>query len=243
MRSYGQYCSVAKALDVVGDRWTLLIVRELLSREASRYTDLRSGLPGIATNLLADRLRDLEATGVVDREDAPPPVATTVYRLTERGRALQPVITELAHWGLPLMHPAPPGDEFRGHWLQFPARTFLVDNTPREAPCSVEIRAGGEVVVVDICNGAATLRLGGDPTAKAVITGSPDHVLALMSGALSVRKALRQGVKIGGSVAAVERMLPTGRGTGPAGSPARPSETSSGSWKSARSAGSVVVAG
>lgn len=208
MRSYGQYCSVAKALDVIGDRWTLLIVRELLSREASRYTDLRSGLPGIATNLLADRLRDLEGAGVVQREEAPPPVATTVYRLTERGRALQPVIAELAHWGIPLMHPAPPGDEFRGHWLRFPARTFLVDNTPTAPPCSVEIRAAGEVVVVDVCNGAATLRLGPDATAEAVITASPEQVLALMSGALPVRKAMTQGVKIEGSVAAVERMLP-----------------------------------
>ena len=77
MRSYGQYCSVAKALDVIGDRWTLLIVRELLLRGACRYTDLKNGLPGIATNLLADRLRELEAAGIVVREQAAPPVATT----------------------------------------------------------------------------------------------------------------------------------------------------------------------
>jgi DNA-binding HxlR family transcriptional regulator len=95
MRSYGQYCSVAKALDLVGERWTLLIVRELLARGPSRYTDLRSALPGIATNLLADRLRELESAGLVEREDAPPPVATTLFRLTGRGAALEPVITEL----------------------------------------------------------------------------------------------------------------------------------------------------
>ena len=76
MRSYGQYCSIAKALDVVGDRWTLLIVRELLIRGACRYTDLKDGLPGIATNLLADRLRELESAGLIRREEAPPPVAT-----------------------------------------------------------------------------------------------------------------------------------------------------------------------
>ena len=69
MRSYGQYCSVAKALDILGDRWTLLILRELLARGACRYTDLRAGLPGIATNLLADRLRELEAAGIVERAD------------------------------------------------------------------------------------------------------------------------------------------------------------------------------
>src|SRR6202012_4773034 len=73
MRTYGEYCSVARALDVIGDRWTLLIIRELLLRGASRYTDLKNGLPGIATNLLADRLRELESAGLVTREEAPPP--------------------------------------------------------------------------------------------------------------------------------------------------------------------------
>src|ERR1035441_10219979 len=95
LRSYGQYCSVAKALDVIGDRWNLLIVRELLLREPCRYTDLLHGLPGIATNLLADRLRGLEQAGIVSREDAPPPVATTLYALTERGQELGPILRRL----------------------------------------------------------------------------------------------------------------------------------------------------
>src|SRR5437588_6264945 len=73
MRSYRQFCALARALDVIGDRWTLLIVRELLLRPC-RYTDLRDGLPGIATNLLAERLRELEAANVVEREDPEPPV-------------------------------------------------------------------------------------------------------------------------------------------------------------------------
>ena len=85
MRSYGQYCSIAKALDVVGDRWTLLIIRELLIRGACRYTDLKDGLPGIATNLLADRIRELESAGLIRREEAPPPVATTLFHLTDTG--------------------------------------------------------------------------------------------------------------------------------------------------------------
>src|SRR3977135_2149859 len=103
MRSYSQYCSIAKALDVVGDRWNLLIVRELLLRGRCRYTDLLQGLPGIATNLLADRLRDLEHAGIVSREDAPPPIATTLFALTERGTELRPVLSELGKWGEPLM--------------------------------------------------------------------------------------------------------------------------------------------
>ncbi len=93
-------CPIAKALDVIGRRWTLLIVHELLTREACRYTDLRAGLPNIATNLLATRLREMQEAGIVEREEAPPPIARTLYRLTPRGRALQPVLKELERWGV-----------------------------------------------------------------------------------------------------------------------------------------------
>src|SRR5213083_2971085 len=127
MRSYGQYCAVAKALDVVGDRWNLLIVRELLIRGASRYTDLRNGLPGIATNLLADRLRDLEAAGLVTREEAPPPIATTLFRLTERGAGLKPVLDELMRWGLPLMAEQRDEEAVRSHWLAGALEVMLED--------------------------------------------------------------------------------------------------------------------
>src|SRR5574337_1653868 len=120
MRTYGQYCGLAKALDVVGDRWTLLIVRELLARGPGRYTDLREGLPGIATNRLAERLKDLEDAGVLQREETPPPVAATLLRLTPRGEALLPALMELGRWGAPLL--AKPGkkDRFRSHWLALP---------------------------------------------------------------------------------------------------------------------------
>src|SRR4051794_26458177 len=117
MRSYRQYCALARALDVVGDRWTLLIVRELGLRGPSRYTDLQRGLPGIATNMLADRLREMEEAGIVSRQDAPPPVATTLFKLTERGGELVPVLMALGKWGSPLMGEMDDDDEFRSHWL------------------------------------------------------------------------------------------------------------------------------
>ena len=101
-RRYGQFCPLAKALDVLGERWTLLIVRELLSGP-KRYTDLRAGLPGLATDLLATRLRELTEAGVVDRREVPPPTPATVYELTPRGHALRPAILELARWGRPLL--------------------------------------------------------------------------------------------------------------------------------------------
>src|SRR6516165_5062667 len=117
MRSYDEYCAIAKSLDVVGDRWTLLIVRELAQRGPSRYTDLRNGLPGIATNLLADRLRELEQAGVVLREDAPPPIATALFSLTPRGEELRPLLHDLTRWGLPLMTEQKPEDAVRSQWL------------------------------------------------------------------------------------------------------------------------------
>jgi DNA-binding HxlR family transcriptional regulator len=101
-RQYRQFCPLAKALDVLGERWTLLIVRELLAGPR-RYTDLRAGLPGLATDLLATRLRDLLDVGVVDRREVPPPTPATIYTLTPRGFALKPVVQELARWGLPLL--------------------------------------------------------------------------------------------------------------------------------------------
>src|SRR5882672_4205498 len=124
MRSYAQFCSLAKALDVVGERWTLLIVRELILGGRSRYTDIRAGLPGIATNLLADRLRQLESAGLVYREEAPPPVATTLFGLTPRGEQLRPALDELMKWGLPLMADPAPDDHYRAHWLRGPSEMF-----------------------------------------------------------------------------------------------------------------------
>ena len=106
-KSYDQYCPVAEALDLVGERWTLLIVREL-TYGPQRFTDLRVGLPGIPPNLLASRLRELEDGGIVRRRDLPAPAARSVYELTEEGRGLEPTLRALARWGI---HRLPPPDE------------------------------------------------------------------------------------------------------------------------------------
>src|SRR5436305_6279534 len=130
VRSYGQYCALARALDVVGDRWTLLIVRELALRGPSRYTDLRHGLPGIATNMQADRLREMEEAGIVQREDAPPPVATALFSLTERGEELMPALYALGRWGAPLMGGRGDDEEFRSRWLKYPLERLCADAYP-----------------------------------------------------------------------------------------------------------------
>jgi DNA-binding HxlR family transcriptional regulator len=98
VRTYGDRCGIARALDIVGERWALLVVRELLLGP-KRFTDLRAGLPQIGPDVLSQRLRELEANGVLQRDKLPPPAAAHVYGLTERGRALEPVVLELGRWG------------------------------------------------------------------------------------------------------------------------------------------------
>jgi DNA-binding HxlR family transcriptional regulator len=209
MRSYGQYCSVAKALDVVGDRWTLLIVRELLLQGRCRYTDLRNGLPGIATNLLADRLRDLERAGVIEREDAPPPIATTLFRLSDRGERLRPVLDALGHWGVPYMAAGPAaGDEFRSQWLAWPASTFLVDGSPDGPPVAIELRTPDGDIVVEAAAGVVRTHPGRAQSADAVIEGDPHLILALLSGNLELDAARGAGLRFEGDAAALTRMQP-----------------------------------
>jgi DNA-binding HxlR family transcriptional regulator len=216
MRSYGQYCSVAKALDVVGDRWTLLIIRELLARGACRYTDLKNGLPGIATNLLADRIRELEAAGLVTREEAPPPVATTLVRLTEAGAELDPVIRALGRWGLRYMRTPVAGDAFRAEWFTYPVESFLRDSDPDGPPAAIELRSGAqyaEHAVIEVSGGTVSLRTGSAPAPDLVITGPPHLINGVLAGGLSVADATALGLETSGDERVLRRVLrdPTGQ--------------------------------
>ncbi|CAL9390128.1 winged helix-turn-helix transcriptional regulator [Streptomyces sp. NPDC090994] len=123
-RSYDQYCSAARALDVVGDRWTLLIVRELLAGPR-RYTDLHADLPGVSTDVLASRLKDMERDGLTTRRRLPPPAAAYVYELTARGRELLPVLQALGGWGAGEMDERRPTDALRAHWFALPLLSAL----------------------------------------------------------------------------------------------------------------------
>ncbi|MGY6021273.1 winged helix-turn-helix transcriptional regulator [Streptomyces spinosirectus] len=118
-RSYDQYCSAARALDLVGDRWTLLIVRELLAGPR-RYTDLHADLPGVSTDVLASRLKDMERDGLATRRRLPPPGAAYVYELTSRGRELLPVLQALGKWGEAELGERRPTDALRAHWFALP---------------------------------------------------------------------------------------------------------------------------
>jgi DNA-binding HxlR family transcriptional regulator len=209
MRSYRQYCSVARTLDVVGDRWTLLIVRELLLQGPCRYTDLQDALPGIATNLLADRLRDLEAAGLIVRQEAPPPIATTLFRLTERGEALGPVIDELGRWGLPLMVGGPKDDAFRTHWLSMPARLALTDRDPNRSPVTIEVRTGEEEpMYIETADGSIRTHRGAAEHPDLVLSGEPNTIGRLLTGNIGLAKARRLGLKYEGDPEVLARVLP-----------------------------------
>jgi DNA-binding HxlR family transcriptional regulator len=205
VRSYDQYCAAAQALDVVGDRWTLLIVRELLIRQPLRYTDLQFGLPGIATNLLADRLRQLEEHGVITREAAPPPVATTVFRLTERGEALRPVLVALGAWGLPLLADCSDEAAFRSHWLALPLRQ-LRDHAPARPPVTIEVHTADQPMLVRTVEGRVVVEPGTDPRADATITGSPPVVVDLFLGTIDLVTARARGLVLEGDPAALARV-------------------------------------
>ena len=206
MRSYKEYCAVAKSLDVVGDRWTLLIVRELALRDACRYTDLRNGLPGIASNLLAERLRELERAGVIMREDAPPPIATTLFRLTPRGEELRPVLDELFRWGLPLMSEQKPDDAVRSHWLAEALDVMLTDRQPDASPLTVELQIGDQPIVIETRDGAIHTRLGPTEDPDATLTGAPKPILGFLIGSLELADAKAAGVKFEGDLKTLDRI-------------------------------------
>jgi DNA-binding HxlR family transcriptional regulator len=208
MRTYGQYCSVAKALDVVGDRWTLLIIRELLLQGPCRYTDLKSGLPGIASNLLADRLRELERAGLIRREEAPPPVATALFHLTDAGHELEPVLNALGGWGVRYMAQPNEGDEFRSHWFAFPASFFLHDRDPDGPPVTIELRTADRPAVIEVSGGSVTTRPGTAADPDLILEGTAPLILATLAAKLTTEEATARGLKISGDPAVLNRFLP-----------------------------------
>lgn len=147
-RSYGQHCALAKSLDLVGDRWTLLIVRELLDRPR-RYGDLLSGLAPIATDMLAGRLRHLERNGLVVKRELPKPASGNVYALTEDGRALEEVIDAFARWGRHLLFTRTPSDLVRPEWLARAVRAYVrADRTGPDLVLRLATPQGGATVSI-----------------------------------------------------------------------------------------------
>ncbi|MFJ2606910.1 winged helix-turn-helix transcriptional regulator [Streptomyces sp. NPDC091279] len=187
-RSYDQYCSAARALDVVGDRWTLLIVRELLAGPR-RYTDLHADLPGVSTDVLASRLKDMERDGLVSRRRLPPPGAASVYELTGRGRELLPVLQALSGWGRAELGERRPTDALRAHWFALPLLhsldgAGLVEVRLEEGDFHLYVGAEDGPVYGD---GPAP----GEPDARLVVDAGA--CVAVAQGELSLLDAVRDG--------------------------------------------------
>jgi len=183
-KDYGQYCGLARALDVVGDRWNLLIVRQLLIGPA-RFGELREGLPGIATNLLTDRLRDLESAGVVDRRLSDGANAIT-YALTDWGAQLREPIYAMIRWSPPLMIRGPEGDSFRADGLLLALPALFAGRVPGDSSTVVGIVVDG--VTVQLSAAEAGIDVGWPDGRKldAVLTAEAQIVLGLAAGLLAL---------------------------------------------------------
>ncbi|WP_198664043.1 winged helix-turn-helix transcriptional regulator [Jiangella endophytica] len=166
MRSYRDLCGIARALDVVGERWSLLVVRELLYGP-KRFADLHRGLPGLSQNVLTQRLRDLEASGVLVRRRALPPVAGSVYDLTERGRALEPVLLALGRWGSPLPPTPTSATELSPDALVVALRTTY---TGADLRGTVQLRLPDDAFDLTADGGSLRAARGESPAADASLT-------------------------------------------------------------------------
>ncbi len=206
-RTYDDGCAAAHALDLIGERWALLVVRELLLGP-KRFTDLRAGLPNASPNVLAQRLRELERAGVVRRRKLPPPAASRVYELTEWGMELEPVIVRLGRWGA--RSPSKPPEAKLGvDSLILSFRTMFDARAAEGLEASYELRLGEERFRAKVADGFFEVDRGG-------IEGRPDAIIEADAGTLGMlvygdgdlKEALRSGeIKIEGVQAAVERFL------------------------------------
>ena len=187
-RSYKQYCGIARALDLIGERWALLVVRELVLGP-KRFTDLREGLPGIATNVLSQRLRQLERDGVLARRRLPPPAASTVYELTEYGQELVPILLALGRWGARTMGARSPEQTSRAEWLAVALKAYYQPKAAKGLSARIGLDLGdahfaisldrGRLEIASAENGPADLEIAADAeTLVGFLAGAPVPVQA-----------------------------------------------------------------
>jgi len=191
-RSYGQHCTVARALDVVGERWTLLVVREL-STGPKRFKDLLGGLPGIGTNLLAARLKRLEAEGIVGRATLPPPAGSNVYELTVLGKELEPVLVALSRWGARLLDDPGEDNEVRAGWAAVALRSAVPEGASDGRPGTYGFRIDGEAFHLRVGSEEVEVRQGSAPDHDLLVQGDAGTLLAVASGRLSPEEAVQSG--------------------------------------------------
>lgn len=207
-RSYNQLCGLAYALDMVGERWTILIIRELIAGPR-RFTDLSVGLPGISTNLLTERLKSLEENGIIQRRVLPPPAASAVYELTAVGQALEPALLELGKWGRQFIPATVEGLHVLhlGSYALTP-QTFFRPKLAQGVNETYALHIGDEIQQVRIVEGKITVQQGEPPHADMALYTEVPVYLGLLLGELDPDAALAGGlIRVDGDVKALRRFL------------------------------------
>ena len=205
-RRYRDACGAAQGLDLVGERWALLVARELLLGP-KRFTDLREGLPGISTNILADRLETLETAGVVRRRTLPPPSASKVYELTEWGSELGAVVEAIGRWGVRSPWRSEE-DEIGVDGLMVSFRTMFDPEAAGDLEANYELVLGDQAFGLEVEGGGIRVYRGAPSDPDARIETDVNTLAALVYEGGDLNEALRAGdAKIGGDRSAIERLL------------------------------------
>jgi DNA-binding HxlR family transcriptional regulator/putative sterol carrier protein len=207
MKRYSQYCPVAHALEAVGERWSLLIVRELLGGP-KRYTDLAAELPGIGTNILAARLRDLEQSNVVRKRKLPPPTPATVYELTEYGAELEEVMHSLARWGARSIGPPSADERLAPGWSLNAVKATFRPDAAVGVRATYELRLGEELTAMRVEDGVVAVAPGPAEEPDLVFETDPATMFELVARTLTPADALAAGrVCIEGDEGELERLV------------------------------------
>ncbi|MFB9679474.1 winged helix-turn-helix transcriptional regulator [Streptosporangium vulgare] len=201
-RSYRDSCGIARALDIVGERWALLVVRELLFAP-QRFSELRHALPHVSSNVLTDRLQELEHHGVIRRR---PAEGQRVYELTERGRKLEPIVLALGDWGIDAPQPPPPAALSATSLLIFLQRAARPD--PAAPPTTYRLELDGRVWTLRLASGRVQVRPGEPATAAVSLRAAPKTLSALLAEPATLATACADGsIAVAGDLSAIDRLL------------------------------------
>ncbi len=202
-----QYCSVAHALDLVGERWALLIVRELILGPR-RFRDLHEGLPGVSTNVLSNRLKELETTGVIRRRLLPRPASGTLYELTEYGRELEDIVVALGRWGAKTIQVRSAEQTFKPEWFAIALLGSFRAESARGVRATYELRLDGAVFHLRVDRGRLEHSRGAAKDPDLVIETDSESLFALLMGHVSPADAVAAGVvKIDRGLDALQKMI------------------------------------
>src|SRR5919206_83791 len=181
-RTYDQFCGIARALDLVGERWALLVVRDLILGP-KRFTDLRRGLEGIGTNILAARLKELERGGVIQRRTLPPPAASAVYELTEYGRALEGPLLAVGRWGALSMGQRQPGQTLRSEWFGVALKAFFRPEAAADVKAEIELRFDDGTLLARLDQGSLVVEPASPDGADLVLETEVETLIGYLAGA------------------------------------------------------------